>query len=176
MIIKKLSELNQVANQAVIINYNTKLVTTLALLSAIKYAEMPVLLIDCESTDGSFEHFSTFMETHDFDLISAPLKTHGDTLGWIFKHIPADNVLAIDSDLEILDSDIIKFFKKHISNPQVFGAGFINGPEWLNDPFFKKVGLKGALYHERPWMPIVLLKPQLSKELLNWDFLSMPKG
>ncbi len=56
-----------------------KLVTTLALLSALRYAGMPVLIIDCRSEDGSWEHFIKLMEAYDFDLLSAPLKKHGET-------------------------------------------------------------------------------------------------
>ena len=62
MLLQNLSELSYEAELAVIINVNTKLVTTLALLSVIKYASMPVLLIDCESNDGSLEHFISLMK------------------------------------------------------------------------------------------------------------------
>lgn len=57
MLIQSLSDLAPEPERAIIINVNTKLVTTLALLSTIRHAGMPVLLIDCESTDGSLRHF-----------------------------------------------------------------------------------------------------------------------
>jgi 3-dehydroquinate dehydratase len=67
MHLKTLSSLKATDEQAVIINVGTKAVTTLALLRALKYARMPVIVIDCESTDGSLEHFSEMMKAYDFD-------------------------------------------------------------------------------------------------------------
>ena len=56
MIINNISDLTAVKQRAVIINYNTKYPAFLALLSVIKYAKVPILLIDC-STDDSFKFF-----------------------------------------------------------------------------------------------------------------------
>jgi hypothetical protein len=72
---------------------------------------MPVLVIDCESKDGSFEHFKAMMQSHSFDLLSAPLKPHGLTLDWLFASIQADNVLLIDSDAEILNGAILEIME-----------------------------------------------------------------
>jgi len=156
MLLKNISDLNADKETAVIINCNTKLVTTLALLSTLRYAEMPVLLIDCDSSDGSLDFFLSLMERYKFDVLKAPLRDHGLTLDWIFKQIKSEKVLLVDSDLEIKTSSIIVFFKDYIDEPTVFGCGFINGPGWLNDPIFGV--LKGDLYHERPWMPLTFLK------------------
>src|SRR5215472_5401835 len=98
MRLESIRDLKAADAQAVIINAGTKHAATLALLSALRYAGMPVLLIDCESKDGSLEHFSRLMETHEFDLLSAPLKSHGGTLDWLFDVVPAEKVLLIDSD------------------------------------------------------------------------------
>jgi len=140
------------------------LMTTLALLSALKFAGMPVLLIDCQSKDGSFDHFSKLMNDYKFDLMSVPLKPHGQTLDWLFKNIPAKKVLLVDSDLEILSTEILKFYREWIDQEQTFGCGFINGPQFLVD--HGGTALDGAYYQERMWMPLTLLKTSFVKEAL----------
>ena len=44
--------------EAVIINCSTREQTTLALVSALRHARLPVTVIDCESTDGSYPFFA----------------------------------------------------------------------------------------------------------------------
>ena len=125
MLLQNLSELSYTAELAIIINVNTKLVTTLALMSAIKFAQMPVLLIDCESNDGSLDHFTALMKRYDFDILTAPLNSHGKTLDWIFKEINVEKILLIDSDLEIENPAIITFFKEYIDEPNIFGCAVL---------------------------------------------------
>lgn len=167
MLIQNLHDLAPTQERAIIINANTKLVTTLAVLSAIRYAGMPVLLIECQSNDGSFEHFSTLMKKYKFDMISAPLHVHGLTLDWIFQNITSEKVLLIDSDLEIRDSTIITFCKEYIDEFNVFGCGFTNGPAWLTNPIFEDTHLEGALFIERMWIPFTLLKVAPVRKAIN---------
>jgi hypothetical protein len=167
VLLQHLSELSSEPERAVIINVNTKLVTTLALLAAIRHTEMPVLLIDCESNDGSLNHFLALMERYDFDILTAPLNVHGKTLDWLFNDIPSEKILLIDSDLEIEDSTIVTFFKKYIDEPSIFGCGFINGPEWLTDKVFQGTELENALFHERPWIPLTLFKVAPVREAIS---------
>ena len=165
MLFEDISDLPLVSERAIIINHNTKLVTTLALLSTLRYASMPVLLVECESSDGSLEHFQSMMGHNKFDIVKAPLRTHGQTLDWIFEHVLSDKILLVDSDLEINNSCILDFFKEYIDEPSVFACGFLNGPGWLNNPAFGD--LDGALYHERPWMPLVLFKVDPVRQAIN---------
>lgn len=141
---------------AVIINVNTKVVATLALAATIRHAKMPVLMVDCESTDGSLEHFTELMGSVPFHLVSAPLRSHGRTLDALFADLPAPKVLLVDSDLEILDDRIVAFFRDFIDDEQTFGAGFVNGPGWIGD--HAGTSYEAAYYQERIWMPITLLK------------------
>lgn len=159
MLLKDISQLSPSAHRAVIINVSTKLLTTLALLSAIRHAEMPILVIDCESGDGSLEHFIKLMKVYDFDLLSAPLKIHGKTLDWLFENIPDEKVLLIDSDAEILSSYIIRMMGDFIDEDKVFGCGFIHGPAWLPD----RVGY----YQERMWIPLTELKVSYIRQALE---------
>ena len=166
MLLKSLHDLPARPEQAVIINVGTKWVSTLALLSALKYADMPVLVIDCEYGDGSLEHFRGLMETHSFDLLSAPLKKHGLTLDWLFQNIPAEKVLLIDSDVEILGDEIIRLAKNLIeAQPEdqevVFGAGFTHGPCWIHNH-------RGfGYYQERMWVPLTFLRTAHVREALQ---------
>jgi hypothetical protein len=147
MLLADISDLKPRKDIAIIINCSTKLVSALSLLSTLRYSGMPVLLIDCESDDGSPDYFLALMERYDFDILKCPLQDHGRTLDWIFRHLKCDNALLVDSDLEILTPEIISMFSDYIDEPSVFGCGFTNGPGWLNDPIFGE--LQGALYHER---------------------------
>jgi hypothetical protein len=167
MIIEGISTLKQVKQRCIIINYNTKKVTFLALLSAIQYTKVPVLLIDCMSNDGSFEFFSSLQDRYNFDLTRLSLKSHGSTLDYIFSTLNDEEILLIDSDLEILDSIIIDFLNRHIDHPRIFGSGFIDGPGILSNEIFKSSGMQNALFFERPFMPIVLLKVNFIKQALN---------
>lgn len=166
MIIDSLQSLSPCHSRAIIINYNTKLVSTLAILSTLRHGGMPLVVIDCESTDGSYDHFKELSARHDFDLFSMPLREHGKTLDLIFSSIPSDIVLAIDSDLEILEPSLIEFFFRYIDHPTVYGCGFRNGPGYLTGDAFRGSSLEGALFDERFWMPFVMLKVAPVREAL----------
>lgn len=166
MLIKSFDYLSPVKRRTVIINHNTKPVTFLALLAALKHAKNPLLLIDCESTDGSFDFFLEKMQHHKFDLMQAPLNEHGKTLDFVFSNSNDEELLLIDSDLEIHNSEIIAFFDRYIQHEKVFGCGFLNGSFKLKKNF-ENTRLYGALYFERPYMPIVLLKVDYVKNALK---------
>ena len=158
-----IGELRPSREQAVIINVGTRLPTTLALLSALRHAGMPVLLVDCESKDDSLAYFSSLNATYEFDLLSAPLQPHGRTLDWLFANVRCENLLLVDSDVDLLGPDILAFMRQFIDDHRTFGAGFIDGPGFLvNERGF----LHDAWYHERPWIPLSLFKVSMVKEAL----------
>lgn len=161
MILKDINELPSAPAQAVIINVGTKLVTTLALLSALRYAGMPVLVVDCESQDDSWNHFSQLMQKHEFDLLAAPLKIHGLTIDWLFRNIKSERILLLDSDIEINSPEIIEWMKRFIGQAHVFGCGFTHGPCWLHD----RPGI--GYYQERMWIPITFLKTACVRQALD---------
>lgn len=167
MIFKSIGDLPHAEERAVIINVGTKDVSTLALMAALRHARMPVLLIDCEykgGADGSLEHFTRLHAEHGFDLLSAPLKKHGHALDWLFANIPADKVLLVDSDLEILGPEIVDLARTLIDGSldgeTVFGAGFTHGPSWMHD--HPNVGW----YQERMWIPFTFLRVDRVREAL----------
>lgn len=144
-----------VDNLAVIINVDTRVFATLALLSTLRYADMPVVVVDCESSDGSYEHFQELQRRYDFELLTAPRLPHGQALDRLFRCLDARNILLVDSDLELRSGEVIELFRNYIDDANVFGCGFSNGPGWLPATV---PGLAGALFFERLWIPLVLLK------------------
>jgi len=174
MILHDIAELPPAQEQVVITNLSTKIVTTLAMLSVLKYAEMPVLIIDCQSNDGSFEYFSKLMKDFKFDLLSAPRRYHGTTLDWLFSHVPSQKVLLVDSDAELLNSEIIKLAHEFIDDENTFGFGFIDGPCWWEQHEVVRLFPEQVLteyprgyYEERPWLPFTMLKTCMVQEALQ---------
>lgn len=171
MIFHSISEIPYRKETAVIINVGTKLVTTLALLSAIKRANMPVLLVDCpyENSLEDYNYFQTIMDNYKFDLIQLPLKHHGETLDNIFRNLSTDYILLIDSDLEILDNHIVFQMRKFVENNNVFGAGFRHGGFDIKKEIDYEE-IRDGYYEERMWIPFTLLKTEMIKEALNVGF------
>lgn len=167
MVISKVTDLGIREEQAIIINVGTRLSTTLALLSTLRFAGMPVLVVDCplvpEDT-SEFRYFCELMNSYDFDLISLPLNEHGITLDYLFKHLSANYILLVDSDLEIYNGELIPLMKKYIRNKTVFGAGFTHGPCWLKPESWEM--RREGYYPERFWVPFTLLDVKIFKEAL----------
>jgi hypothetical protein len=170
MEIAQIHDLAPAEYRAVIINVNTRLVTTLALMSALRYAAMPILLIDCESTDGSMEHFRQLMERHDFDLLSAPLQGHGHTLDWLFTTIPARYCMLIDSDIEILGQGVVDMMRMLIRDPRAFGSGFVHAGSWMT---IQKMPF--GFYEERPWIPLTMLTVEKVRTALRAGCSFVPR-
>jgi len=164
MEVKDFSLIPHLKKVGIIINVGTKYVTSLALLSSLRYLNIPIILIDCESNDGSYDYFTGLMSEHDFYLLKLPLKKHGYTLDYIFKNIKADHVYLIDSDVEILNDKIIKFIDEYINRDSVFGSGFIHNGEWLSNK--NSIGFNYGYFVERMWIPFTSLKVSMIKEAL----------
>jgi glycosyltransferase involved in cell wall biosynthesis len=169
-----------VAERAVIINCSTKAVSTLALLAALRYAGMPVLLIDCESTDGSESWFRALAGRHEFDVIQAPLKPHGQTLDEIFVALRDEALLLIDSDLEILRDDLMPLLRAAMTEPEHYGAGFLHADRSLT--LGPAEATARGRYADRMWIPLSFLKVAPIREAIaagstfmhSRDYLEFP--
>lgn len=161
MMVTHLGQLPAIAARAIIINCRTRAVTTLALMSALRHANMPVLLIDCESTDGSWPWFAALAEKHGFDMLRLPLQPHGKTLDGIFRASRDDALLLVDSDLEILREDVVPAMRQALQAPNVYGAGFLHqgGDMSVHADIKANVGR----YMDRMWIPLCLLKVAASR-------------
>jgi len=140
--------------EAIIINCSTKEQTALALLSAVHQGELPVTVIDCESTDGSFDFFQRLARRLPFTLARMPLRRHGDSLDRIFAAAKSDALLLLDSDAEILRSDLVPQLGAALTG-DAYGSGFLHRGQWLgaNHLVEGRIGY----YAPRMWIPCVLL-------------------
>jgi hypothetical protein len=158
-IVSSLSEVPGVPVLAVIINCGTKLTTTLALASALAHGDAPVLLIDCESADGSRQHFTRLAHDHglDFWWLDWPLRRHGIALDALLGSVQAKRVLLIDSDVEIRGDRVVQAMAHALdASPECYGGGMLHGPAWLGADH----GLPSNVgyYAQRMWIPLVLLR------------------
>ena len=158
-------------SRVVIINCGTKWVTSLAVLSAHRHAKLPIVLIDCESKDGSKEHFNRIAKESniDVDWVAWPLRPHPVALDQLFKQIPAENVLLMDSDLEICSPNLIEQMSETLHrNSNAYASGFLHGPAWLG----KEHGLPAytGYYAERMWIPLVYMKTGPIRAALKQGF------
>ena len=170
MVISDLQDLPLVPERAVIINAGTKCASTLALLSTLRHVRTPVLMIDCESKDGSAEWFRTLMQRHAFDLMTATLRPHGETLDWLFARIPAERVLLVDSDVEVLSAEMLGRMRSLlVSSDDLYGAGYLHPPAWLERHYGTDWPLASGIgyYMERMWIPFVLLRVSPIQEALR---------
>ncbi len=152
----QLAALTPASERAVIINCSTKAVSTLALMAAARFAGMPILLIDCESTDGSLAWFRNMRSRVEFDLISAPLKPHGKTLDDLFCASKDAALLLVDSDLEILQNDLMPLLRSQLAEPMQYGAGFLHQDRSPN--LGPAAAVERGRYADRMWIPLTFLK------------------
>jgi len=124
------------------------------------------LLIDCEKGAPSASWFEKLAAHLKFDRLVMPLDSHGRTLDKIFRQTRDENLLLIDSDLEIIDGRYLKQILRWMEHPHVFGAGYTHGPEWMNDgQWFPHKNM--GLYKERMYIPLTCLKSALIREGLD---------
>ena len=162
----KISDFDYEKEYGVIINCGTRLSTTLAILSALRYLNMPLLVVDCKlptanEDDLDFDYLKKLQKTNDFMLISLPLRKHGETLDNIFTQLNTEYICLIDSDVEILNADAIKYMRLHSRQEKVFGTGFTHGPH--NKP----KGLRNGYYAERMYIPFTFLSVAYCKQAIK---------
>src|ERR1051325_5562488 len=152
---ERLPDLPSVPELAVIINVQTKHVSTLALLSTLRHLELPTVVIDCESQDGSFDWFRSLQLEHDFHLIRAPRRPHGVALDWIFQNTTAGPILLVDSDVEVINREMFELMRIRLNGGNVYGSGFLQQGRWLETHYGTDQPLAPGIgfYASRPWIP-----------------------
>ncbi len=170
-VVAKLGDVPFTERRAVIINCGTKWVTSLALVSALANTDCPVLVIDCESRDGSRAHFEWLAHNYalHFHWLTWPVRSHPAALNALFCEIRSNIVLLVDSDLEIRNDRVFRAMKTALAeNEDAYGAGFVHGPEWMGPEH----GLPPycGYYAERMWIPFVLLRTELVRNALQTGF------
>jgi hypothetical protein len=136
-------------------------------MSALTHTDAPVLIINCGSRDGSRRHFEALASAHRlaFHWLEWPLRPHGDALDALFRRVPADNVLLIDSDVELRTASLFDLMLSRLnSDANAYGAGFLHGPAWLGAD--QGLPPHTAYYAERMWIPLVLLRTRAIRSAL----------
>jgi hypothetical protein len=163
-----LRELAFAPSRTVIINCGTRLATSLALASAHANTDTAILLIDCESRDDSRAWFARLADRHRlrFDWLEWPLRSHPATLDALFRHVAAETVLLMDSDLELRERRVYDAMSSALAgDPHAYGAGFLHAPQWLGaanglPPFT-------GYYAPRMWIPCTLLRTTLVRDAIE---------
>jgi hypothetical protein len=145
----------RMAVETVIINCSTREQAALALVSALQRGRLPVTVIDCQSTDGSYAFFRRLQDRLPFKLVQMPLRRHGDSLDRIFNAATCDTLLLLDSDAEILLDDLVPRLVAALDE-DTYGSGFLHAGTWL--PSNHLVAEEIGYYAPRMWIPCVLLK------------------
>ncbi len=165
MLLRSLRQLTPVDSRTVVINVNTDLVATRAVLSAIHVVGDPLLVVNSRPTDAGRRVFERLMERYEFDLIEVPLREHGTNLDWLFSSLRDEHILLLDSDAEVLQASFVEWMRAKCRHPAVFGAGFTWGPFYLPPEWGAPEG--ELLYMERPWLPCAMFKRALVHEALQ---------
>jgi hypothetical protein len=154
---------------AIIINVETKYISTLALLGALRHLNIPTLMIDCESQDGSFEWFQSLQQKYDFQVTRAPRRPHGIALDWIFQNIDAGSVLLIDSDMEIMTGEMFQLMRVRLQEKNVYGAGYFQQGGWLETHYGTDRPLSRGIgfYKSRPWIPFAMFRVEPVRMVLS---------
>ncbi len=156
VLISSLQQLETSPRRTIVINVNTDLVATRAVLSAIDVVGDPVLLVNCDPTDSGRRTFESLATRYRFDTIEAPVRDHGTTLDWLFSSLRDDLLLLLDSDAEILDASFVARVRAAFEHPRVFGAGFTLGAFYLTEEWHAPERM--FLQVERPWMACVMFR------------------
>jgi hypothetical protein len=155
--VASLGELPAEEARAVVINVGTDLTAALALASIRFRTSLPALLVSCDPTSESAARFDRLMHKWEFDIVEQPVRTHGDTLDWLFDGIRADKVLLVDSDAELRDPAWIDRILGYLDHPLVFGAGFVH----------KTLMKEHILNPEHAYTPCLLLRTADVREALQ---------
>lgn len=139
----------------------TEVVTSLAIASALRHLDMPVLVVNCTAEGASKKFMDTLRDAWNFDLIDLPLNVHGLTLDYLFREINVDRLTILDSDAEVTTPDLMKRVRSAFDNDRVYGAGFIHRSDWLTgDQTHLRVNSESPpmIYAERPWIPFATFR------------------
>lgn len=167
--IENLSDIHECEEISIIINYNTRIFSALAIASAERFISKPILIVDCFSTDDSIGFFKRLFagSTVTIYLLKRQLETHGSALDALISGISAKYAWLVDSDLEVLQPGIVQEMRRGIGvNDNVYGAGLLQKSCWLQPPHHNYPP-NTYYYLERPFVPLTLLKVEMVRRLIS---------
>lgn len=155
VLLASLQQLQPSTRRSIVVNLNSDVVATRAVLSAIEVVGDPVLLVNSDPTDSGRSAFERLQARYRFDVIEMPVRDYGATLDLLFSALRDEFVLLLDSDVEILDAAFMARMRGAFEHRQTFGAGFTQGPYVLSPELGAPPDF---LYMERPWLPCAMFR------------------
>lgn len=147
--------------RAVVINVATEVISSVAIASALRYAGMPLLVVNCTGHGVSKVLMDNLAQQWGFDIVDLELKPHGTTLDRLFRSIHADRILILDSDAEMRSPMTAARMRQAFGDPTVYGAGWIHHSQWLSaDEIGMTINDEAipTIYRERPWIPCAMFR------------------
>jgi hypothetical protein len=166
-LISNLSELPEFGTVGIVIGIDTRIFTTLATMSAARQLQIPLLLIDGYSNDGSFETLQTLDLPVQSFLIRMQRRVHGLLIDVLMRELRAKRVLLIDSDVEVKSADAFRVMTDALDAAEneknvTYAAGYAHGDhDMAND------GMPHAWFPKRPWIPFTLFDRTRCAELIR---------
>lgn len=164
-LIATLEEVPPRATVGLVIGIDTRLFTLLAVASAARHLQIPLLIVDGYSNDGSFEALQALDLPVESWLIRMERRIHGIFIDKIMRELPATRVLLIDSDLEVRDGNAFRAMSAALDQPgaaNTYGAGVSHGDhDMTND------GMPHVWFPRRPWIPFTLFDRARAVALLD---------
>lgn len=154
--------------RALVINCSTKELAALAVASTLRHTPLDVLLVDCESMDGSWDYFRRLQASCGgrLELVQQPLRPHGAALDVLLRDLASETVLLVDSDLEILSPAIYEAMASRLASGEHYGAGLVHAGQWM-DRRTHGVANGSTYFMERMWIPLVLLDVGKTRRILE---------
>lgn len=153
---------NPARTEAIVINVDTRPVTTLAILSLLRHTPFPVRLIDCSRSAEETAYMEKLAAHLEITFESRPLKAHGQTLDDLFARTRSEKLLVMDSDAELLSDQLPMLMEQSASRSGCFGAGFLQKGNWMLEP--QPIH---AWYATRMWIPLCMLNTAAVRRALQ---------
>lgn len=159
--LSSLADVPEITELGVIINVATPRVTLLALHSACRYLQIPLLLIEC-STGRDAVDLTSLETADDVYVVRAQRRPHGAMLDALFRCVRAPMVYLIDSDIEFLAPDAFDQMRVEMADRSAFGSGMMHAASWL-----PAAGAPYGYYVERMWLPFCGLRTRYVRAALD---------
>jgi hypothetical protein len=150
----------------VIVSLNTRVFTTLAVASAARYLGIPLLIVECESTDGSYETLSRLVLPTQAWIVRSPKQIHGVLIDRLMRELKSTRVVLIDSDVEVRDAIAFRAMQAAMDvavagEDVTYAAGWAHGDHDMSNDT-----MPHAWFPRRPWIPFALFDRRICAELI----------
>ncbi|MGL5001667.1 MAG: hypothetical protein ACRDAM_01875 [Casimicrobium sp.] len=167
LLIATLEELSEVDTIGIVIGIDTRIFTTLAVVSSAHHLRIPLLLIDGYSNDGSLETLRELDLPVESWLIRMERRVHGVLIDKLVRELRSKRVLLIDSDVEVktpaaFEAMTVAMDSCASDRDNIYAAGCSHG-----DHSMENDGMPHVWFPRRPWIPFTLLDRVRCLELVE---------